>query len=102
MPGNYQLAVYPHQASPPSAPCDCHPRHAGSAVYSTVCTVPYITNMPDHHHHPPPHVQAAAYSFAQFTTSYAWGLFSNKYGRKVRSTYRRGIMQQLQLVPGCW
>lgn len=63
--------------------------------------VPYTTNMADRHQPPPPHVQAAAYSFAQFTTSYAWGLFSNKYGRKVRSTYRRGIMQQLQLVPGC-
>lgn len=31
---------------------------------------------------------AAVYSFAQFTTSYAWGVFSSKFGRKVRT--------------GCW
>lgn len=27
---------------------------------------------------------AAVYSFAQFTTSYAWGIFSSRFGRKVR------------------
>jgi MFS family permease len=27
---------------------------------------------------------AALYSFAQFTTSYAWGIFSTRFGRKVR------------------
>lgn len=26
---------------------------------------------------------AAAYSFAQFTTSYGWGVFSSRFGRKV-------------------
>jgi hypothetical protein len=35
-------------------------------------------------------LQAAYYSFAQFTTSYAWGLLSNRCGRKVSSGWLAG------------
>jgi MFS family permease len=36
---------------------------------------------------------AAVYSFAQFTTSYAWGVFSSRFGRKVRVSNRRTCQQ---------
>lgn len=30
---------------------------------------------------------AAVYSFSQFTTSYAWGIFSSRFGRKVSVSF---------------
>jgi MFS family permease len=35
---------------------------------------------------------AAVYSFAQFTTSYAWGVFSSRCGRKVSIYPAAGLM----------
>lgn len=43
---------------------------------------------------------AAVYSFAQFTTSYAWGVFSSKFGRKVRTGWCSVVPAAGLKVPG--